>query len=355
MNDFDLEDPKPKTNIDSVTREQRHWHLALSLAAFGVVYSFLHKVIIPLILGVLGTSRADYAALDWNIVYFVAFGLWLHKKQCLHVAGSIFTGLILSHALIESIDIVLNPQGKDWLSFSKVLSSWPMAITGVWMLGMKQRLAKTPHFALGLLVGLVALGSLQFFNPMFYQKQNPSLESTPFSQTDHSVLTPSNNELDACGSMRIFLDSSIGKLSSSELVRFSECGLSPSVFKLKSSQTLQIHNDTSSPRSAHLIIFSQNKRRNGWNILLQKNSSKEMPLLLKENEIGILVSDSWPEAGLAIFFNEVPQNNWHIQRQPFKALMVEPLSSSDSGRAGGSLPSGRAKDSLSFGRVGDSP
>lgn len=123
----DLGDPVHKKNEDPASSLSRKWHIALSIYAATMFYSFIHKTLVPMSVGLLGTTRKEYAVVSFEIFWVFLLGLLLHKHQRITLWVQFFMGVVAAFSVKELLLAVLESI-KGWLFVSHMLAGFPLLV-----------------------------------------------------------------------------------------------------------------------------------------------------------------------------------------------------------------------------------
>ncbi|MEZ4815445.1 MAG: hypothetical protein R3A80_09615 [Bdellovibrionota bacterium] len=129
----DLSEPTKRAPATRSGTISRKWHFALSLYAAAMAYAFLHKAILPFVLGYLGTSRSEYSTVSYGVIWVLILGYTLHKEQEVSQRVQLFMGTALGFATFELLLIFLDTQ-KGWLLFSHILAAVPLIVSILYLL-----------------------------------------------------------------------------------------------------------------------------------------------------------------------------------------------------------------------------
>jgi hypothetical protein len=124
----DLSDPIRKDQTTKSDQILKRWHFALSVYAAAMLYAFIHKAAIPMLLGYLGTSRLDYAKISYGVVWILLLGYTLHKEQEVTPRVQLLMGATFGFALLE-LGLIFFETRKGWMIFSHVLAGVPLIAT----------------------------------------------------------------------------------------------------------------------------------------------------------------------------------------------------------------------------------
>jgi len=283
--------------------------VALTLAAFGTIYALIHKIFVPLMLSLLGTSRADYARVDvWALAY-IAFALWLHYRQHLGTVGSLFVGLLVSHSLGDTVLLSIDPAPFGWLAFSKMISAWPAALTGLWMMSMGVRRPIFPAFVGALLAGGLLTWAFES-SPIGAPPVKPSMAHVT---ANPQTKTP---ETRMCGAQELTVARPRTRTTSTTLV-IRDCGFTPSVLRLTGTRgRIRVDNQTLRAQTLRFVVFSDHGKRVHWNTVMPHGTQREFLVQVEGDEIGALLSDAAPRLGLTAVVGGQSGVHWELTRTP---------------------------------------
>ena len=153
----DLEDPVPKPRLKPQEIAHHRWHIALSIFAASMIYTVLHKTVIPMTLTVLGTSKKEYATISFQTMWVVALGYCLHRDHRIGKRVHFLIGAVLALCLKEVLLAVFQTP-KGWLFFSHLLASVPLAVASLFLLPFAKKISTAQ-----LILGFLAFYVVEYF------------------------------------------------------------------------------------------------------------------------------------------------------------------------------------------------
>lgn len=124
----DLSDPVRSTVISEEEQYAKRWHFALSIYAAAMLYAFIHKALLPFMLGHLGTSRIDYTQISYGVIWILVLGFTLHKEQEISPRVQLLMGTGLAFACYE-LGLIYFETQKGWMIFSHILAGVPLILS----------------------------------------------------------------------------------------------------------------------------------------------------------------------------------------------------------------------------------
>lgn len=121
----DLSEPVRKEQATPEELIAKRWHFALSVYAAAMLYAFLHKAVLPFLLGYLGTSRIDYTHISYGVIWILVLGYTVHKEQEVSPRVQLLMGTGLAFACFE-LGLIFFETRKGWMVFSHVLAGVPL-------------------------------------------------------------------------------------------------------------------------------------------------------------------------------------------------------------------------------------
>lgn len=119
--------PEPKRRIlsaeESLARERR---LLITVATLAVVYSCLHKFLVPIALKATALALTPYARIDWWWAHSVALLACLYFLPQTQRLLSVLAGAGVVYGAVEAAEAYLGHL-PGWLAISRLLSSIPIA------------------------------------------------------------------------------------------------------------------------------------------------------------------------------------------------------------------------------------
>ena len=149
----DLPDPEPRVRKGGAVDPNRNWHLWLTFYAASMIYSWLHKFIIPLALKFLGTSRREYAVISFEVLWPLFLGLRLHYKQKIDRWTYCLMGATTAFAFKEIVRALFETQ-KSWLFLSHLLASVPVMVAAI-ALSQFSEIKWTRYWVLGFVLAFL--------------------------------------------------------------------------------------------------------------------------------------------------------------------------------------------------------
>ncbi len=309
MNGIDLPEPVRPTLTDA-EKEERALRLFTTLFLFISAYSFLHKVLIPFCLSFTKLHPSPYTVVDPWFIHPVLLALLFKKEKGNSNIVSLLAGAAVTYGILEFIE-VLQGHYIGWLSFSRLLSSTPMALLSLFMM---TRQSVKRNALLGWTGALIIL-------PFYYGKiLFPAASAIVENLKPKTVVTEAprslpTQEIAVCGAKTLSLTKNTTQFHTSDFIEVKECGITPSFILLKGTE-LQLRNSGKVPLNLHLGYFKNGKISTGWNVLLPPQQAVRREVKIPENSVAVIYSDSVTEAGITAITQHPPTSNWEIVRTP---------------------------------------
>ena len=158
---LDLSDPSSARRVlNQQARLARRWHLWIACYAAAMVYALLHKVIIPLALRLVSTSRVAESQIPVDIFWIVLFGLGVHYQQKISKLVQYFSGATLSFAVVEILRAAFE-KNQGWFTVSGFVASVPLLFCTLQLLAFSTSL----HRGRVVLAGVATLLVLRIITP----------------------------------------------------------------------------------------------------------------------------------------------------------------------------------------------
>lgn len=315
--------PEISLAIHSNSEQQsRRSKLLRNSCFFLIVYSCVHKLIIPVILKILGTSRPEYSEIDfWFVPMIVLFFSLFFSKEGSYLTRAIM-GALIAHALRE-VYFVSQGIHSGWMTFSHLLSSIPIAGLSIFYL---ERFYSSRKLVVPWVVALLVLVLPIFLDniakDIFNEKLRMSMEESVLASGEPSQKnTASAKPVEKnCGNAELFMTDAdhVSKGSDFFEVQITECGLAPA-YILLSENTIRFRNLLLKPVNLHLLIKTASGERRNQNFLLPPDGTKQIEIMIgADGEAAMVYSDAFPELGLvAVLVNQF-KGSWSFSRLPLK-------------------------------------
>lgn len=135
MKDVDL--PEPQWTAEELKEgsvQERRWNVFRALVIFSGLYSFLHKILIPLGLSFTTLKHSPYALIDiFGFIYVSASIRTYFKKQFEGSTSNILFGAVLGKSVWD-LWAVFTQQYKGWLTISALVSALPLFLCSFYLL-----------------------------------------------------------------------------------------------------------------------------------------------------------------------------------------------------------------------------
>jgi len=309
MTGADLPEPiRPK--FTEAEQEERILRLFKTLYLFIAFYSVLHKVLIPYGLSFTKLHPSPYTIVDYWFVHPVLLAYFFYKENGNSKIVSLLAGAAVTYGLLEVIE-VLQGHYVGWLSFSRVLSSTPMALLSLFMLTRNFKNKNTQIAWAGALI-LLPFFYAKFLFPVSTGSMTEIARSEPTKEISRTLPV---QESPLCGAMQLVLKSDMPNHTATNKLEVKECGIAPT-FVLLDGKELTLSNHTDKSLNLHLGYYKNEKVVTGWNVLLPPGQSVKREVKMTEDSIAVIYSDSVAEVGITAISTEPLKSNWILTRKP---------------------------------------
>ncbi len=308
MNDADLPEPQ-RPILNWKERKKRETHLFATFLIFIASYAFLHKFIVPFCLSFTALRSTPYAQIDLWFIHAALIAYLFHKQKTNSFWISFLAGGAIVYGILEMKE-VFEGRYVGWLSFSRLLSSIPLALSCIFLMTRKGR--DRSHRA--------AWAGVFFLTTFYYGKVLFPVSSRDTStvklQGDNTIARglPENENL-PCGALQLKINKASFKLKASKNISLEKCGLSPSVLFLEGSE-FTLENKTQEPANFHLAFNRSGRITTSWNVLVPAFQSITKTVSIPQEGVAILYSDTNPASGLSVILTKTPSHNLFISRKP---------------------------------------
>ncbi len=315
----DLPEP-PSIPLDGLDSKTNHrWHTIKVLLIVSVIYSFAHKVIIPLSLKWIGTNQPRYAEIDWWFIPGVILISWLGKQNYIGRVASLLSGICISHGFLELWQVARGAY-IGWLNFSHLLSSLPTALICVALL---LQIEKKPHQLLSWIAALLTV-----FITISLMPANEAASPVSSTRTPREIKIPQiKTELSAetCGAQQLEIsNASINQFEPKKnTIAITSCGLRPAVVDIRKNKYIEFKNELHSPVNLHLLYLNKQNVKQGWNVLIPQNRKIRSPLLkqIMPGQVAMIYSDSTKGVGISAVVHSPVLGHWSLNRSPL--ILIE--------------------------------
>lgn len=319
VRDEDLPDPSggPRPQFSPEELRTHFGKILVAATALSFFYALIHKVLVPVGLKVLGVSKPAYSQIDYTILAGFFFWWTLRKSTPPLTLLALLAGVVAGDALWEGYQI-LSGQVEGWLPVSRVLSTFPLGLMGIWCIVRISSIGRILTFWAGL-VGVVlffiaikeiGLTSLQD-ESIARETKIPALNGSENQQISEQFLKeyPVWRNIDAadCGLSKMRLESnSFDKIDISTGIEVKNCGLKPPVFLLKPNvpHRIPVRNLLDKSLNLHFFIFDplSPSKKKSVNFVVPANTEIFLSpqINLKPSDWGLLLSDAFPEVGHSV-------------------------------------------------------
>jgi hypothetical protein len=304
--DRDLEDPAPRQYRSAADLREHYWKLLCTLFYVAVLYSSVHKLVIPLFLSQTRVLNERYAQVDFWFIPIWILAAWLFKEKRLKKVGSLLAGFVVTYAAWDLRNILTGVH-PGWLAWSHALSSLPVGLLALFLLARGDRERSLLSAWSGAVFCGLFIFSCFFLAPSFAPRAVLEPKQDLDRSTIESVAILSET---SCG-LNEFRVSLRDILKRQNTLQVRRCGFYPQSFVLGSGSALQVRSELESTLNVHVIfVDTQGKRRRHRNrILKARESFVWSDFEFQENEIGALVfSDSRRDLGVLVAINPAFSN-----------------------------------------------
>ncbi len=344
MDDQDLPDPtsRPRPKFSDLELSQHFGKILRTATTLSLAYAGVHKVLIPISLGFLKVANQSYSRLDFTIIFGVLFWFCLRSENSSWSQKflGLSAGIVLGDGLWEAYQIVTG-QVEGWLQISRALSTFPLALMGIWALVRISKVrAILEAWAGGILLWIFFLLAAPFFES--------SQNETPFNNEPEASLNLESEvhpqeifETDlakACGVAQLGLDlsaPSIEVIDTRLRVQVRDCGFQPSVLQVSKAEEFRVEFDSEMRSSVnlHFLVFDSATQtvKKSINFVLPKNQKKFRgpKVSLNQGDLAILFSDGFEKLGIVGFLrDDFKKNNFDsgkivFSRKPPRVLFTK--------------------------------
>lgn len=292
--------PRPAMTPDQRYRRSRRFAVVLNW--FVLVYSILHKFVLPLYVSI--ARSATFTVLDWWWVYHVALALLLLRKTWDDLWLRLFLLFGIGGAACQ---ILVSFREKNWHS----VSLWVTSASTLWVvffLLAKMRWRFPSDWHLKKLALKAASVSLGFFVQFALFGFTLTVEKTARLTKTETVVEkmPLLSDVNACGTSGFALPLVAGKIQLPLLrtlngVSIKDCGFPGAMAHFDGQKPLVVTNDTSGYMNVKLYLPFEGRWRPFQNMPLPPGLKHELaPQALEGQRVVLMASDADPKKGLIL-------------------------------------------------------
>ncbi len=304
--------PDDTLSVSPSERKRRQLQFARVLNATALIYTFLHKFFVPLILYALGT-KTEFRVLDWWWIYHVilAFTLkrtsWCDSIFCL-VIGFGFGGLI-----IQSCDALM---AEGWHAFSLWLTTITSGAILIYIIGLIPTWTKQIglNFFSGVVLGLLMMGTTSYW---FGLNRYTSIKKITQESVEQKISRLNKSQI--CGTRSFSLTSETqiilpGDVETSNHLVVKDCGFAVALQKVDPSKPIDVINEGSTFLNIRLNHLIGQRWQSLTNRPLRIGETFQIVLPISATEgVWVLESDSRPQAGLTVIFSDIEKMSRQIK------------------------------------------
>lgn len=306
MTDQDLPEPARRT----FTPEEkliRHWQLLVVFLTAVAAYAVLHKLLIPTALKFTTLKDTPYSQVDWWFVHPMILAFILQTNRRNTPVISFLAGIALLYGLYEIYE-ALQGRHTGWLMFSRLLSAVPLAIGSGYLMTQRRLGGSLGAAWVGALVLLLFITCREFWLP------RKSLSADTGSSALKIFSEMPRNEITECGAQELIVKKGIHPMGSSQLT-INACGFSPSNLTVEKG-ALEVLNLRKDAINLRLFLYENSKIHSKWNILIPANTKTTREIVLPPGTVGMILSDSSPQAGIVSLVPPITEGDWTFRRKP---------------------------------------
>lgn len=318
--------PTPESpKFDEAQRRDRKWRLFRGTTVFLVIYASIHKFFVPVFLKFTPVLRREYAEIDyWFVPGWIFLWLILRARKIGHQV-SIFAGVLVAHGILDVIS-VSQGHAVGWLAISHLLSSVPLAILSVALLGQfgssKQVISAwavaIPLLAAGIHFNFVRQAPIQETSKI----QAPRVSSEMLK--DISEKQSGGLLYDKCANRSMIVrHQEVRNIPSVDRINISACGISPSL-RSWHGQPIEVNNELGKSINVHVLVRSDKAERRNLNVLVGPHATvKVKNFHLTSKEAAFVYSDAFEEMGGSAILPSDGELSWVFSRLPLKIEVLE--------------------------------
>ncbi len=304
-----FEDPSLPKAAEAVIRtpaerKDRQLQFARVLNVTALLYAFLHKFFVPLVLYALD-GKTRFCVMDWWWVYHAGLALVLKRKTWHDVFLRITLGFGFGGLLIQSYDGLI---AQGWHSFSLWLTTATSGAVLIYVTSLTPAWSKRSIMQglMGFFLGLSLMGTITLWLGM----DRYALTAKPNKQGIWQAV-PSLDKATACGTQKFSLPIKADKLVLPDDIKRSnrffvkDCGFSVALQQVNPAQSVEVVNEG----STFLNIRLNHLVGQRWQPISNRPLRPSGTLQIGFNEsatetLWILESDARPQAGLIVLFSD---------------------------------------------------
>lgn len=299
--------PNAHDDLDRTPAENRERKQQFSrvLNITALLYAFLHKFFVPLVLFALD-GKTEFRVIDWWWVYHAVLAIALKRKDWNDIFLQAILGFGFGGLVVQSYDGLM---AQGWHSFSLWLTTLTSGAVLVYVTTLMPAFSKRSlgSWGAGFFMGLLMMGTLTFWLGM-----DRYALKTQSNQAAISEFVPKLGKAASCGTQKISLslkaDSIILPEDTQTSNRFivKACGFSVALQKVDPTQKIEFANEGLEFLNIRLNHLVGKRWQPLSNRPLRPGETLQIDFHDTATEgLWIIESDARPQAGLIVLYSDV--------------------------------------------------